>query len=158
MKLISMTEYVIEQGTIDIKGNTPVDRVGRYVNNTMNYAQFLQQPLTLGMFVPCVDGVPILHPIIKTIHSDDCECIRCVKMYKNYSIQENQYQQAKEKVIFEGFECVDKYPEYISVTQNGTRRFLVINGEFETYGNNNIESIVKFNPTLTKSALKQINL
>ena len=47
MKLISMTNFVLEQ-----KENNKIDLQQRFINS-YNYANFLKQPLDLGMFVTC---------------------------------------------------------------------------------------------------------
>jgi|GEM_PF-4931357 len=65
MKLISMVDYVL--------ANPKEDHV--------NYANFLNQPLKLEMFVPCVDGEPF--------------------NYSKHGLKED-FEIAKEKVLFEG--------------------------------------------------------
>lgn len=69
-----MADYVLEQDT----QQTSVARLSQIIG----YAEFLKQPLELGMFVPCVDGDPF-----------------------NYSKHGNkgQYIQADSKVLFKGF-------------------------------------------------------
>ena len=135
MKLISMTEYVIEQE------HKIYEEDMQFLNdrlcNIIKYAQFLQQPLTLGMFVPCVDGVPIEEPESEYCCSGlDCGCQGLPVCFEYY-----EYQQAKEKVLFEGFE-----------EWNSAQIMTMVNNS-ET-----IEYLTKFNPTLTKSALKQIGI
>ena len=73
MKLISMTDFVLE-----FENNFPRqfgeayseynESKSEYLNMKLksyeNYAQFLKQPLTLGMFVPCdEDGSGLQKPI-----------------------------------------------------------------------------------------------
>ena len=70
-----------------------------------NFDYFIEQPLTLGMFVPCDEEGIILS-----------ECTYLYDVYKNLSNDEKRdyklrcenYQQAKERVLFEGFEIVEK--------------------------------------------------
>lgn len=59
-KLISMTDFVLEQEKrLGLWGDTYKD----FTEKTSKYAQFLKQPLTLGMFVPCgEDGKVLEHP------------------------------------------------------------------------------------------------
>lgn len=138
-KLISMVDFVIEQRTaIDSNGRflTSVDRF----RNCENYAQFLQQPLTLGMFVPCVNDVPINKPNIKDVFGMT-SIYESKKMSRIHTEKMDEYQQAKERVLFEGFS-----PHHLSVVKS-----FILNGY-------NIEEVVKWSPTLTKSALKQIGV
>lgn len=107
-QLIEMVDYIewikfqpaskdyLEQGY-----ETPVHQ--KY-NRICNFAKFLNQPLTLGMFVPCdEDGNPLEEPTEKLMN----------EFGGAFSTNEEQnqlddliqeYQAAKERVIFEGFE------------------------------------------------------
>ena len=53
MKLISMTDFVIQAYEEEMDCNISAIRV-------FEYAHFLKQPLTLGMFVPCDDDGNVL--------------------------------------------------------------------------------------------------
>ena len=91
MKLISMKDFVLEQcklfSTYQIDYRDCLLRIE-------NYANFLNQPLTLGMFVPCdLDGKVLTNPI------DD-------KDWSNWTNEErskicDNCEQAKERVLFE---------------------------------------------------------
>lgn len=87
MKLISMIDFVLEQ--LSIKQSS-----SEFKEAVKNYANFLKQPLHLGMFVPCdEDGNVLEEPRTNTIQD------------ANFDIEEvEQYQKAKERVLFEGFE------------------------------------------------------
>ena len=77
-QLIKMSDYVLEQ--IEKLKNSEIN-ILQFRNNIEAYANFLKQPLTIGMFVPC-------------------------DRYKNVLKEPylfNEYQQAKAKVLFEGF-------------------------------------------------------
>ena len=65
-----------------------------------NYAKFLKQPLKLEMFVPCDEEGDILE------EPEDYEQ-RLPNMMTEYNDEIYRYEQAKEKVLFEGFE-IDK--------------------------------------------------
>jgi len=93
-----------------------------------NYDSFLKQPLKLEMFVPCIDGVPF-----------------------NYSLHGNKedFEKAKEKVLFEGFEFNGKYVKY-------SEDWLYLDEEIceaET-----IEFLITYNINLTPNAIKEIGL
>lgn len=82
MKLISMTDFVLEQKyttTLDISQVDFYDKELNILSKIRNYARFLKKPLTLGMFVPCdEDGSVLEEP--KTFNE--------------------KYQLAKERVLF----------------------------------------------------------
>lgn len=97
MKLIPLSEFVLEQKKENLSGvKIPHYRLYREI---ADYAKFLKQPLTLGMFIP-VDwhGNVLKEPSAyheflyneEYLFSDDVECIK--------------YDEAKEKVLFEGFD------------------------------------------------------
>ena len=80
MKLISMTDFVLECYE-NFKSPT------LFEETVHNYAKFLKQPLTLGMFVPCVD-----------------------EEIFNYSKHGNkkEFEEASKKVIFHGFNVIER--------------------------------------------------
>ncbi len=126
MKLISMTDFVLEQDITLIESKFRI----------LYYAKFLKQPLELWMFVPCVDNEVF-----------------------NYSKHGNkeQYQEAKERCFFEGFECkeiyewgflkiwFDDFEVYIDLIKKDTIEDLL------TYS-------VDFDLELTQTAIKQLGL
>ena len=90
MKLQSMTDFVLKQNEI----------LGTFENFrkiVYNYANFLKQPLTLGMFVPCnEDGNVLEEPL--HVFSDHTEKEKSLMYQSNYLTIE--YQQAKERCLF----------------------------------------------------------
>jgi hypothetical protein len=92
-KLIPMTDFVLErskQSIIDLTFEESIKKTIKIVKEIFEYAKFLKQPLKLEMFVPCDEDGNILE-------EPDCNLdIRVSEM--------KEYQKAKEKVIFEGFE------------------------------------------------------
>lgn len=94
MKLISMTDYVLEQ-----KDKVLNSELGIIA---YNYAQFLKQPLELWMFVPCDENGNVLEePKGEKCCGgavDHCGCNGFLQ-YDEESIY--CYQQAKERVLFE---------------------------------------------------------
>lgn len=79
MKLISMTDFILEQ---EAKLEKSYKVAEKAIESIFRYANFLKQPLTLGMFVPCDKNGNVLNEKI-------CDY--------------NKYHQAKECVLFEGF-------------------------------------------------------
>ena len=159
-KLISMVDFVKSMSKTN--GYDYTDN--EWINVVVSYANFLSQPLTLGMFVPCLDGVVLEEPKgFKGISFTE---------QMHYDSYESEYQQAKERVLervlFEGVEikwCKSELDglEFYGVTLNGQwcgswENFLksyLKNGE-------TIEALTilkdKLIPTLTETALKQIGL
>lgn len=96
MKLISMTDFVLEQTELLYEKNQ-----SKLIHNIVYYAQFLKQPLKLEMFVPCDDEGNVL----KRPNETDIEWFNN-QIYGDFSQRYTaifNYQQAKEKVLFEGF-------------------------------------------------------
>ena len=80
MKLISMTDFVLEQEQPTYLDKEEFEDVFYKIHN---YANFLKKPLELGMFVPCDENGDILRD--------------GVNWNKKF------YQKAQERVLFEGF-------------------------------------------------------
>jgi hypothetical protein len=111
-----MTDFVLEQHEQCISSN------GR----TYNYANFLKQPLTLEMFVPCDNDGNVLKEVI----SFDPDIS---SQYYSYQIYQNQlFQEAKVKVLFKGF-CINQInSNWFDITN--IRKKCVV---FTKFGHNN---------------------
>ena len=85
MKLISMKDFVLEQEKLAMSSQITDEQA--HCRN-VDYANSLNTPLTLGMFVPCgEDGKPLEEPEgYEFTHPDD------------NTPEMEQYQQAKERV------------------------------------------------------------
>jgi len=137
MKLISMTDFVLKQNkTLDFN---PANKW----KDCLNYANFINKPLKLEYFVPCDDEGNVLEK--ETEHSAYADDLK--------------YQQAKEKVLFEGFWLDETYK-----MKNRQLPYLT-NGEISVFlhsdfaiRNQFIEEIAGANITLTQNAIKQFNL
>lgn len=132
-----MTDFVLEQRkkreVHDLSAN-------RFYHTICNYANFLKQPLTLGMFVPCdLEGNILTKP---PLYND----------YKNeeggnkelFRFNLEQYKQAQERILFKGWE--------LSITE------LVKDGVYihlESLKILTIESLFYAKVELTESAIKQ---
>ena len=135
MKLISMTDFVLEQ----IKESTGLEKVGGVgiaLSRIHKYANFLKKPLTLGMFVPCDEEGNVLENPIETIGG--------VELYTEI------YQQAKERVLFKGFEMYKGNP------YNHYKARAVVKDYIEEGWT--IEKIIHWDLDLTKIAIKQLGL
>lgn len=100
MKLISMTDFVLDQEKVipsELNTNPMSDCDRLFVRRVIGYGRFLKQPLKLEMFVPCDDKGNVLENPI-------CQ------------VELEQYRKAKEKVLFEGFECIKECDDYLCLT------------------------------------------
>ncbi len=159
MKLISMVDYVLEQNQTIPKD---LDLLNNY-KNIVNYAKFLSMPLTLGMFVPTDEENNIIEDPCK--HNTHCYDF-CQGSYQS------QYYEALEEVIFEGFKVVsDKYKatkrKFIYMPDGITQVWHELEfhtGEKQTFfidyydQSRNIESIIKYNLTLTPSTITKYQI
>jgi hypothetical protein len=126
-KLIPMVDFVLNQSV-----NLPF--VTRFAN-CESYAKFLKQPLKLGFFIPCDENdVPLVEP-------KDYVCfINGIGGHIDVTFQEYKlYQQAKERVLFEGFENIELIKKLIKL-------------------NETIEILDDLGLNLTNSAIKKLEL
>lgn len=147
MKLISMTDFVLEQD--EINGGFGQDEI----DNVLEYANFLKQPLELGMFVPVdEDGNVMEEPhnfgLLHTYPTGD----KLMDLSFELALK---YQKAKEKVLFEGFEIRDKGNFYFIEEKKSCLYYRVLKKNSKA----TIEKLLVFNETiLTESAIKQLGL
>lgn len=134
-KLVSMTDFVLEQITINQFDED-------FTSKVVNYANFLKQPLKLGMFIPCDDNdVPIEKPVV----TSDTALTKI--------IETKEYLDALDKVIFPCLQ-VQKIPEWncYMIYVTGTREKLFrysINRSLKEHGEPlNVEDLVKYGLTL----------
>lgn len=126
--LITMTNFVLEQGN-------PSNTDSQFADKVMYYANFLKQPLELWMFVPCDDNGDVLEePKYKSNEKE---------LEEEWMI----FLKAKGRCLFEGFE----YKKAIFYKES---KLLFWRGELDGI----IEDFIKYNLQLTASALKQIGL
>jgi len=137
-KLMSMVDFILEQDKrIELYQGTQMQ-------NCINYAKFLKQPLSIEMFVPCklVDGVWVVLDQFMEI--------------KGRKLELKEYQQAKEKCLFEGFETLEHpyLPDNKSIAISEILHIFwhnEISGWKLSSGLSTIEDLVKYNLTLTKA-------
>ena len=123
-----MVNFVLEQ-------NSKWSSAGA-LRNIVKYANFLKQPLKLGMFVPCDENdVPLGEPKNYDLW---CKYGDFTQYGKSLTAICKPYQQAKDRVLFEGF---DEHQAKLTCELYST-----------------IEDLINFNLTLTASAIKQFEL
>lgn len=172
-----MTDFVLEEsinkpvaknfsGFVDIANNKK-----QSYDNILAYANFLKQPLELWMFVPCgLEGNVLEEPKDDSYLGGRGET-DVLKLLR-FEHETDQYQQAKKRCLFEGFEIVkDKYKscqrEFIYLPNTETQIWRKITYHtglieyffFDYYEQfRTIENLVKYNLELTPTALKQIGI
>jgi len=139
MKLISMTDFVLEYSVF---GGTHDDLYDGVVMLN-NYANFLKQPLKLEMFV-CVDdeGNVLLGKPLSPATDEE---------WDRWKKEQPIYQQAKEKVLFEGCGLFDDW-----FIQLPNKMMIGSKDKIDMC----VEDLLAYdkNLTLTQSALKQIGI
>lgn len=185
MKLISMTSFVLEQNKI----------LETYVNHLrkplfercVNYANFLKQPLNLGMFIPCDEFGNVLEEPKKEYFEVrvNAKCSDWDYLFNNedkvigyydsklFNNALKIYKKSKEKVLFENAVLFETKPYFntkrilISINNNHTFRiynqFNYRDGSIEKQyfpnnENSTIEDLIQYNLQLTENAVKQIGL
>lgn len=149
MKLISMTDFVLEKSKISQE--KAISEIMENFSLINNYASFLKQHLTLGMFVPCDENGNVLEHFPIHRFADDPE---------KYS----KYKKAKEKVLFKDFRFVKSDVETLNHTtfiQNYKGEQVGYNKSWEESWNlygTIIEDLIGFEIEFTESAIKQIGL
>lgn len=133
--LISMTNFILSD---KVKSALEYEESYKMIRS---YANFLKQPLKLEMFVPCDEDGDILH------EPEDYEQ-RLPNMMTEYNDEIYRYKQAKEKVLFEGFEIFKGTIYMCSVP------ILKVKDLYQT----TIECLIHYEPILTENAVKQIGL
>lgn len=152
-----MKDFVLEQ-----RKNS--DTANSFRSRCCKYANFLNQPLTLGMFVPCdLEGNVLEEPkgfseFMPKRDTDDAFFGRVVGLAKGSPFYE--YQQAKESVLFEGWQMENDL-DSIWLNKAGTDENFCFYMP-DTDNSKTVEDLIRFSdeyPTeLTKSAIKQIQL
>ena len=143
MKLISMTDFVLEQSKKIM--NCELTHLESH-HKIVDYANFLKQPLKLEMFVPCDEDGNIL------------EDVTGQGMIPYYVEKVHRFLTAKEKVLFEGF--------YVKNDDDG--KLCLFHQDYEwdiatiepnfVWGRTNeftIEDIVNHNPKLSLFVLNE---
>jgi len=149
-KLIKMTDFVLEQMKIYNDACYDDDYIASQGLKVLieNYANFLKQPLELWMFVPCdEDGNVLKEP--EWMHRYNNGASPFMNMDEIRPCQE--YKQAKEICLFEGFESVP--------LSNSVRKGNYII-DFNYTENSNVESLLHHDIgfELTQTAIKQLSL
>jgi len=154
-KLISMVDFVLGNLTSDASHSCHL---------IQKYATFLNTPLNLSMFVPCVkvgDKWEVLEePKNYQLWLHNKDTFKGVT-FTDFKLECNQYQKAKENVLFEGFEVIkvdglDFYKlvskemiiEVYAPVDSGVEFLDILDNGLET-----IQDLIKYKPTLTEQGM-----
>jgi hypothetical protein len=133
MKLVSMIERVRIASTEPDHFDNMCDCIC--------YMHFLNQPLNLGMFVPAIEVDGKWEVLEMPNKFEDWMMGAYFPSSKSHIKQLEQYQQAKDRVLFEGLECVGVGNGFITIIKG--------NVMFTASDVNIIEDLLSFEPTLT---------
>lgn len=98
-KLIPMTDFVLEQ-------SNNFDGFIECFERCERYASFLKQPLALWMFIPVDENNVLLEEPVAPKNfweSDEQDA----QLWAQHQYDSDKYNEAKERVLFEGFHIVD---------------------------------------------------
>lgn len=110
------------------------------------HAKFLQQTPTLGMFVPCDEEGNVLEEPEK--YNDWLKFKNKYEYGEFYTKKCKQYQQAQQRVIFEGWELAKKEEGSIKIVNKEKERIYFFNDGTIIYNNKiikTIEDLVPYN-------------
>lgn len=141
-KLISMVDYVLHES---FGYGNEFTTAQDFIDKVTNYANFLKQPLTLGQFVPCDEDGNVLE-----------EPNNDFRGHENYSKRLDIYNEAKSRVLFEGFEAHESNSKTRSIKMMDADFYIFWNfsdgfGWQKSKGINTIQDLVPYNLTLTPS-------
>ena len=154
MKLISSTLFGKYCKSKEKEFSRRINYLDWYERVRNNFDNFLEQQLKLEMFVPCDEEGDILEE--PTNYEK-----RLLNMMTEYNDEIYRYEQAKEKVLFEGFKIYDyKLNVFFYLGRKKTLSYDKKRKDFITIGflPETVEDLIHIQPILTESAIKQIGL
>jgi len=158
MKLISMKEFV--ESRLRKHRNEQEYTSFEFMQECENYVKFISQPLELWMLIPCDENNEPLEKPFYAPCMDGCNCENDCEMSKLYDKDLKQYQKAKERVLFEGFEVYEVSNKLMAI---GNRKHKIeVCFKFKDkdwfVGNTtpDVESLIKHNIYLTQTAINII--
>lgn len=152
-KLIGMSNFVLEQ-----RENKGIDSIKRFWN-CEEYAKLLKTPLTLGILLPCdLEGNVLEKPTPTDFdnYHEEYGNILDAEGTKEYEEALEQYQQALDRVLFEGFH-IEKHENnsFSIICENNILNvmwnFSDERGWFPARGIKTIEDLVPYNLTIRKN-------
>ena len=111
-----MTDYCQEVNKEFMMPKNTFDK-NEWFGKILNYSDFLKQPLTLGMFVPCklVDSVWVISE--EPLFYEQWSTHKDRYPYADWAhVKGNEYQEAKDRILFEDWKVIKKEKSYILIT------------------------------------------
>jgi hypothetical protein len=145
----------------NLKQISSTDDSGMRFIRIMNYTEFITQPFTLSMFIPCKEVNGKLVVLKEPVRYDDFLTYGNRMEFNNYKFNRcYEYKEALENVIFKGFELYFKNDLYwIGIKDKPFVIYISDCGkEFKKVKNfNTIEDIIQY-VEFTDKVKKQFNL
>jgi len=142
MKLVSMINFVY---SLDDNSHTVLGDAFKYCL-VREYANFLNQPLNLGMFVPAIEvngKWEVLEEPTENEKNEFGGAFSTIEEQAELYSKMKKFQQAKDRVLFEGFEVeVGIVVDYATFNHSRGRTKIMLN-------NKTINDLIKYAPTLT---------
>lgn len=163
MKLISLNEFVLKES---VNKWSATKRLALIIG----YAEFLNKPLHLSMFIPCDEKENILQkPLYYSLFLNNYYLQKPNLI--NYEIC-HAYKKEENNVLFKDAVCINEIPHFhtqrklIDLNRLGSNIRIytelryhdgkIEKFHFPNHKNKTIESLVEFNLELTESAINQI--
>lgn len=146
-----MTDFVLQRAGESILPLTVMETFkngAKITNQIFNYANFLNKRLELGMFVPCDEDGNLISKFYNVNKDDD---------NKSFAKLSDEYQKAKEKCLFYGFNFSGEIND-VFVIKYSEFRLLYLIKEKRFVEHIRIESLVYQDLTLSETAVKQLGL
>ena len=144
-RLISMIDFVLSQAVkvTELKDVELMQASLVSMAEMFKYATFLSQPLNLGMLVPAIEVKG------KWVVLEDKTCEQLSKIEHNEVMRlAKQYRQAKDRVLFEGFELGNTTTQSYAV-YNDDSRLIFSKDSNLCLDEKTINDLIKYAPTLT---------
>jgi len=151
-KLITLSAYVdnanLAMGEMNMSGTYHMEKEAfAQLSKICNWNDFLKRTLTLGDFIPCKDGKPLEKP--EYYDNWDGEAVNPVD-HTDYIQSLYDYQEAKSRVVFEGWEIVSNNKVICSIRN---RRFsLTYNAKRKDFALKRTLQFLGFVPTFSDLA------
>lgn len=151
MKLVSMTDFILSQSEKYLNGFITLTEFHKY---TLNYANFLKQPLTLGMFVPVKDDEVMIKPKISNYDKEELEA-------SVMGVDVVNFNEAKSKVLFQDFFTSEIYPpsKSFELIQEDKKNQICIykdRPDYFIWNYKTIEELTEKKLVITQTAINQI--
>ena len=157
MKLVSMIDFVqwikFEPPKTDEDHS---NHFGYKFGMVCKYANFLNQPLNLGMFVPAIEVDGKWEVLEEPKNFEATMKGNYFTSSKSELFLLQQYQKAKENVLFEGFELNIFKSANVLRNENISfyEQFSNFKDRFDSICLKTIQDLIKYKPTLTKKGLE----